>query len=165
MAIDTINYKEHDVVATFKEIFPDGIDVAIECVGGEYSKTIVHRVERALNLETDSADIFSEMFQSVRPCGRVVVLGVYMGYANHFPVGAMMEKGLTVSGGQAPVQRYWKKLMAMVQDGVIDPTILITHRAELSSGPELYKQFMERKDGILKVVLRPEGITTGRTIE
>lgn len=110
MAIDTINYQEHDVVATFKEIFPDGIDVAIECVGGEYSKTIVHRVERALNLETDSADIFSEMFQSVRPCGRVVVLGVYMGYANHFPVGAMMEKGLTISGGQAPVQRYWKKV-------------------------------------------------------
>lgn len=55
--------------------------------------------------------------------------------------------------------------MNMVKEGVIDPTILITHRAELSKGPHLYKQFMERKEGILKVVMRPEGMTRGKAIE
>jgi threonine dehydrogenase-like Zn-dependent dehydrogenase len=106
------------------------------------------------------------MFQSVRPCGRVVVLGVYMGFANHFPVGAMMEKGLTITGGQAPVQRYWKKLLGLVRDGIIDPSTLVTHRADLSRGPEMYKLFMERKEGVLKVFLRPDSsTTTGRVIE
>lgn len=47
----------------------------------------------AVNLETDTADIFDEMFTVVRPFGRVAVLGVYVGKANHFPVGLMMEKG------------------------------------------------------------------------
>jgi threonine dehydrogenase-like Zn-dependent dehydrogenase len=164
LGADTINYADHNVITTIKELYPDGVDVAIECVGGEYSKSLVHRFERALNLETDSADIFSEMFQCVRPFGRVSVIGVYLGYANHFPVGAMMEKGLTIRGGQAPVQRYWKKILKLLQDGAIDPTFLITHRGDLSKGPEFYKAFVERKEGIMKVFMRPEA-TSGKVIE
>jgi len=156
LGIETINFNEKDVVETMKVMFPSGIDVAIECAGGEYSKSLTDRIERALNLETDSADIFKEMFQCVRPFGRVSVIGVYIGTANHFPVGMMMEKGLTIRGGQCPVQKYWKKLMQDVVDGKIDPSVVITHRGTLTQGPELYKKFLEREEGILKVILRPE---------
>jgi len=155
--IQPIDFNETpDVVGKLHAMFPDGLDVVIECAGGEYSKSLTDKFERAMNLETDSADIFKEMFQSVRPCGRVSVIGVYIGYANHFPVGAMMEKGLTIRGGQCPVQKYWKKIMKMVVDGKIDPSVLITHRGKLSEGPEYYKKFMEREENILKVLLRPD---------
>jgi len=156
MGIEPIDFKKYDVLEKLGEMFPDGLDVVIECAGGEYSKSLTDKVERALNLETDTADIFKEMFTAVRPFGRVSVIGVYVGFANHFPVGAMMEKGLTIRGGQCPVQKYWKDLLEMVKDGTVDPSILVTHHGSLSEGPEFYKKFLDREEGILKVVLTPE---------
>jgi len=157
LGLEVIDFREKDVIETMKQLVPTGIDVAIECAGGEYSKSLTDRIERALNLETDTADIFKEMFQCARPFGRVSVIGVYVGYANHFPVGAMMEKGLTIRGGQCPVQKYWKHLMQDVIDGRLDPSVVITHRGTFSQGPEFYKKFLDREEGILKVILRPDG--------
>jgi threonine dehydrogenase-like Zn-dependent dehydrogenase len=159
LGLEVIDFNKKDVVETLKEMFPTGIDVAIECAGGEYSKSWTDRAERALNLETDTADIFKEMFQSVRPFGRVSVIGVYIGFANHFPVGMMMEKGLTIRGGQCPVQKYWKALLQDVVDGKIDPSVVVTHRGTLKEGPEFYQKFLGHEEGILKVILRPEGTT------
>jgi len=156
MGIEPLNFEEKDVVKTLHEMFPDGIDAAIECAGGEYSKTLTDKFERAVNMATDTSDIFKEMFMSVRPFGRVSVIGVYIGTANHFPVGAMMEKALTIRGGQCPVQKYWPELLKMLEKGEIVPEQLITHHGTLEQGPEFYKKFLNREEGILKVILRPQ---------
>jgi threonine dehydrogenase-like Zn-dependent dehydrogenase len=42
-----------------------------------------------------------------------------------------------------------------VEKGEIDPSFVITHRAPLEQGPELYKTFRDKKDGCIKVVLKP----------
>jgi threonine dehydrogenase-like Zn-dependent dehydrogenase len=154
LGIDVINFKEQDTVKTLMELIPGGPDVAIEAAGFEYSTTWKHKVERALSLETDTADILTEMITAVRKCGTVSIIGVYSGTCNHFPIGTMMEKSLIVKGGQSPTQKYWKMALEKIQSGELDPTFIISHKAKLSDGPELYKKFYD-KDGVIKVFLRP----------
>ena len=71
LGIEVIQFKDRDTIKTIHEMCPGGVDVAIDCVGFEYAKTWTHKIEMALGLETDTADIFNEMFTSVRPFGRV----------------------------------------------------------------------------------------------
>jgi len=154
MKIDTINFKEQKVVDTIFKLVPGGVDCAIECAGFEYASTLIHKVERALSLETDTADILEQCFNAVRKFGNVSIIGVYTGYANHFPIGAMMEKDLTVKGGQSPTQKYWKMCLEKIESGELDPTFIISHKLNLSDGPTAYKKFYD-KDQIIKVFLRP----------
>jgi threonine dehydrogenase-like Zn-dependent dehydrogenase len=53
------------------------------------------------------------------------------------------------------VQHYLPKLLARIENGDIDPSFVITHRAKLEDGPELYKTFRDKQDGCIKVVLKP----------
>jgi len=154
LKIETINFKEQDTVKTIFEKVPGGVDCSLECAGFEYSTSITHKVERALMLETDTADIWAEMIYATRKFGYISVIGVYSGYANHFPVGALMEKALTVKGGQSPTQKYWKYCLEMIMNGQVDPSIIITHRGKLEDGPKLYDQFY-KKEGVIKCFLRP----------
>jgi threonine dehydrogenase-like Zn-dependent dehydrogenase len=158
LGINVINFKNEDTVKRIAELVPGGVDVAIEAAGFEYSTTWKHKVERALYLETDSCDILTECITAVRKCGRVSIIGVYSGTTNHFPIGAMMEKGLTVRGGQCPAQKYWNLCLKKLQSGEMDPTFLITHKGKLSDAPDLYTKFYNREDGIIKVFLRPDSV-------
>jgi threonine dehydrogenase-like Zn-dependent dehydrogenase len=65
-----------------------GPDVALECVAGEYPKGWLHTIELAAGLETDTSELLNEMIESVKNYGRVGVTGVYVGYTNHFNIGA-----------------------------------------------------------------------------
>jgi len=157
LGIEVINFKKEKATDVIFEKFPRGLDCTIECAGFEYTTGILHKVERALNLETDSPDILSEMIFTTRKFGNISIIGVYSGYANHFPIGAMMEKGLNVRGGLSPTQKYWKMCLQKIQAGEIDPTFIITHKGKLSEGGELYDQFY-KKDGVIKVFLRPDAV-------
>jgi len=143
------------VVNRINEIVPGGVDCSIECAGFEYPKTIVHKVERALNLETDTSDILSEMIYATRKNGNISIIGVYSGFTNHFPIGAMMEKHLTVRGGQSPTQKHWKYCLEKIQSGEMDPSFIVTHKGSLTDAPRLYDLFHQRKDGVITVFLRP----------
>ena len=81
--------------------------------------------------------------------------GVYGGFADAIPLGAIMQKGLTVRTGQTHVQKYTQPLLDMIQEGKIDTTFLISHRLSLSEGPDGYKGFKEKQDEFTKVVLKP----------
>lgn len=96
------------------------------------------------------------LIYATRKGGRIAVVGVYSGFANHFNIGAFMEKGLSMHAGQTPVQKYWKSLLSMVQEGKLHPEMVITHQLPLSKAPEAYKMFNEKQDGCIKVVLKPE---------
>jgi len=155
LKIDTIDFSKEKTVNRIQELVPGGVDCAIECAGFEYAKSIVHKVERALNLETDTADILAEMIYATRKFGNISIIGVYAGFCNHFPIGAMMEKDLIVKGGQSPTQRYWKMCLEKIVSGEVDPTFFVTHKGSLQDGPTLYKLFYEKKEGVVKVFLRP----------
>jgi threonine dehydrogenase-like Zn-dependent dehydrogenase len=72
-------------------------------------------------------------------------------------MGAFIGKALTMKTGQTQVQKYLEPLMKRIENGQIDPSFLITHRAGLEDGPEAYKTFRDKKDRCIKVVLRPNG--------
>ena len=54
-----------------------------------------------------------------------------------------------------PVQHYLPKLLKRIEEGEIDPSFVITDRARLEDGPDLYRKFRDRKDGCVKVVMKP----------
>jgi threonine dehydrogenase-like Zn-dependent dehydrogenase len=48
--------------------------------------------------------------------------------------------------------------LKLIQNGEIDPSFIITHRStRLEDGPALYETFREKKDGCIKVVMKPHG--------
>jgi len=157
--IETINFKEQDTCKTLEKLVPGGVDCAIEAAGFEYATTMKHKVERALNLETDACDILTECITSLRKFGTLSIIGVYSGFTNHFPIGAMMEKDLIIKGGQSPTQKYWHMCLAKIQAGELDPTFIITHKLSLADGPALYPKFNDKTDGVIKVFLRPAHAT------
>ena len=92
---------------------------------------------------------------SCRPAGIVSIPGVYGGLLDKIPIGAAFQKGLTFRMGQTHVKRYLDHLLALIENGSIDPSFVITHRATLEDGPELYRKFRDKEDGCIKVVMKP----------
>lgn len=80
--------------------------------------------------------------------------GVYGGFADKFPLGQMMEKGLTVRTGQTHVQKYTRPLLDMIEQGKVDTTFLISHHASLENGPEMYKHWHDEQNSYTKIVLK-----------
>ena len=87
--------------------------------------------------------------------GRISIPGVYGGFLDKVPMGSAINRGLTFRMAQTPVQHYLPGMLARVEEGEIDPSFVITHRASLEQGPELYKTFRDKKVGCIKVVLKP----------
>ncbi len=155
-AAETINFNEDDPVKTLRELTHGrGPDVCIEAAGFRYSRTLRHAAQQKLKLETDAIDALSDAIRSVRKGGRVVLIGDFIGFANQFPTGAMMEKGLTVRGGQVNAQHYIPTLMERIQRGELDPTFVITHHLPLERAPEAYRLFDRKEDGAVKIILHP----------
>ena len=94
--------------------------------------------------------------------GRISIPGVYGGMTDKFPLGALMEKGVELRCGQTHVQKYTAKLLAMIEDGTLDTTFLISHRLPLDDAARGYKCFHDRQDEWTKVVLKP-GMEGGAT--
>lgn len=143
----TVTQKLHEMVE-------GGVDCAIECVAGEYAKGWAHYFEMLLGMETDTSEIVNEMITSTRSYGRCGITGAYVGFTNHFNIGALMERGIRLIGnGQAPVQKYWEELLEMIRTGDLDPTIMLSHRISLDDMDKAYRVFDERKEevGMVKV--------------
>ena len=80
---------------------------------------------------------------------------VYGGFVDKWPLGAFMEKGLTLKTGQTHVQRYLPALLTAILEEKIDTTFLISHRMPLEKGPEGYKMFHDQQNDVTKIVLKP----------
>ena len=158
-ATDTINYEQEDVLETLRELTGGrGPDAVIDAVGMEaHSPHIDYaydRTKQALRLETDRPLALREAIMAVRNGGVVSVIGVYGGFIDKFPMGAVMNRGLTIRSGQCHVQRYMQPLLERIQRGDIDPSFVITHRMPLSDAPKGYDLFKHKKDDCVKVVLK-----------
>jgi threonine dehydrogenase-like Zn-dependent dehydrogenase len=157
---EVINYKEHDPVETLAKLIPGGPDVCIECVGFRYAKGLVHAIESTLGLETDVGECLDECIKVVKKNGIVSIIGDYVGYTNHFPIGIAMTKALTLRGSQVFVQKYWHDILKMLQKGDIDPSFLITHDMSLEKADEAYDIFDRKSQESMKILLRPPQVMT-----
>ncbi|MDP9171349.1 MAG: zinc-binding dehydrogenase, partial [Acidobacteriota bacterium] len=137
-----------------------GPDRCIDAVGTEAHATgtadaVLDSVKVAVKLGTDRPHVLREAIMCCRKGGTLSVPGVYIGFLDKIPFGALMNKGLTVKTGQTHVHRYLEPLLQKVQSGEIDPSMIITHTVSLDEAPEMYKTFRDKEDGCIKVVLKP----------
>lgn len=154
--VECINFEtDTDVAAKISEICPGGLDRAIDCAGFRYAKSMVHKVERALGMETDTSEVANEMIRATKKFGTISLIADYAAYTNHFLIGAVMEKGLRFIGcGQAPIQRHWDQCLTHIENGDFDPTIILTHRFPLEQCVEAYRRFDRKEAGIMKTFLQ-----------
>jgi threonine dehydrogenase-like Zn-dependent dehydrogenase len=83
----------------------------------------------------------------------VSVIGVYGGFIDKFPMGAVMNRSLTIRSGQCHVHRYLRPLLDRIQNGEIDPSFVITHRLRLDQAAKGFDMFLNKEDNCEKVVL------------
>ncbi len=157
---ETINYQETDVRETLDDMTGGrGPDKCIDAVGMEAHmpgvEYLYDRTKQALMLETDRPMALRQAIMSCRSGGTVSVVGVYGGFIDKFPMGSLMNRGLTLKTGQCHVQRYTKRLLEHIQKGDIDPSFVITHHLPLSDAPLGFEMFMNKRDNCEKVVLKP----------
>jgi threonine dehydrogenase-like Zn-dependent dehydrogenase len=137
-----------------------GPDRCIDAVGAEAHAggsfdAVVDKVKAAVYLGTDRPHVLREAIMCCRKGGTISMPGVYLGYLDKIPMGAFMNKGLTLRTGQTHTHRYLAPLLEKIENGEIDPSFVITHRATLEEGPTLYQRFRDKEDGCVKVVMRP----------
>jgi threonine dehydrogenase-like Zn-dependent dehydrogenase len=99
--------------------------------------------------------VLREMIMACRPGGTLSVPGVYGGWIDKLPFGALMNKSLKVRTGQTHMQAYMRPLLERIQRGEIDPSCVISHRLSLSDAPRGYQIFCNKQDECTKVVLDP----------
>lgn len=149
-----------DVVETLRDMTAGrGPDACIDAVGLEAHGVGLEgwydKVKQAVRLETERPVALRQAIMACRKGGTVSVPGVYGGLADKIPLGALMNKGLTLKTGQTHVQRYMQPLLERIERGEIDPTFIITHRLPLDDAPAAYRLFRDKQDGCVKVVMQP----------
>jgi threonine dehydrogenase-like Zn-dependent dehydrogenase len=158
---ETINFDKVDVYDQLQEMTKGrGPDRCIDAVGMEAHAAgafdaVVDKIKQTAMLTSDRPHALREAIMCCRKGGTISVPGVYGGYLDKVPFGAFMNKGLTMKSGQTHMQRYMKPLLQKIESGDIDPSSIITHRVKLADAPQAYKTFRDKKDGCVKVVLRP----------
>ena len=158
---ETIDFSKEDVYETLQKMTNGrGPDRCIDAVGceayaGGSVDGILDNVKHAVMLTTDRAHVLRQAIMCCRKGGTISVPGAYVGAPDKIPMGAFMNKGLTMKTGQTHMQRYMKPLLQKIEAGEIDPSFVITHRIKLDDAPEAYKNFRDKKDGCIKVVIQP----------
>jgi threonine dehydrogenase-like Zn-dependent dehydrogenase len=159
--VETLNYEDVDSVPeALKELTGGrGPDACIDAVGLEahfHGPLYAYdRVKQAMRMETERPYALREAIMSCRNGGIVSIVGVYGGLVDKFPLGALMNRGLSIRTGQCHVQRYLRPLLERIENGEIDPSFIITHRLPLDEAPRGYELFKNKEDDCLKVVLTP----------
>lgn len=157
---ETINFEQTKVYEALQDMTGGiGPDASIDCVGmeahGAFVDNVIDQLKVSTFLGTDRAHVIRQVIVATRKGGRVSMPGVYGGVVDKFPLGALMQKGLTLKTGQTHVQKYLRPLYTAIAEGKIDSTFLISHRMPLDQGPYGYRQFKDEQDTYTKIVLKP----------
>jgi threonine dehydrogenase-like Zn-dependent dehydrogenase len=157
---ETLNYEDVHVLEALQEMTGGrGPDHCIDAVGLEGHSPgpafIYDKIKTNLYMETDRPVALREAILACRSGGTISVAGVYGGFIDKFPMGAVVNRSLTIRSGQCHVQRYMKPLLNRIIRGDIDPRFIITHRMHLDEAPDGYDMFFKKQDECLKVVLKP----------
>ena len=137
-----------------------GPDICIDAVGMEahgYTaiESLYDKVKTNLFMETDRPAALRQAALCCRKGGTLSIPGVYGGFADKVPLGAIMNKGLTIKTGQTHVHRFVPELLDFIKQGRIDPSFVVTHRMPLTQAPQGYEMFRQKRDGCIKIVLDP----------
>ena len=157
---ETLNFESADIYDALMQLTGGiGPDAVIDAVGleahGMFIDNVVDHIKAATFLGTDRTHSIRQAILACRKGGRVSMPAVYGGFVDKFPLGAFMEKGLTLKTGQTHVQHYMPALLNAIMEDKIDTTFLISHRLDLEEAPQGYDMFKNNQNEVTKVVLKP----------
>lgn len=157
---ETLNYEQIEVGEALKEMTGGrGPDAVMDAVGMEAHgmglEGFYDKAMQAVKLETDRPNVLRQAIVACRKGGTVSVPGVYTGLVDKIPMGAFMNKGLTMKTGQTNIHKYLQPLLDRVQNGDIDPSFVITHSLSLEQAPHGYEIFKHKQESCIKIVLKP----------
>ncbi|MEN9566497.1 MAG: hypothetical protein RLZZ69_1693 [Cyanobacteriota bacterium] len=157
---EIINYEEIDPGEALKEMTGGrGPDRCIDAVGMEAHGTdamaVYDKLKQGVKLETDKPTVLRQAIVACRKGGTVSIPGVYGGFVDKVPLGAVVNKALTLRSGQTHVHKYLQPLLERIQRGEIDPSYVISHHLSIDDAPKGYKMFRNKEDNCTKVVLKP----------
>ena len=136
-----------------------GPDICVDAVGyeshGDTFGAKYDEVKTTLKMTTDRAHTLRQAVFACRKGGTVSIPGVYVGFADKVPTGAIMNKALTIKTGQTHMQAYLPRLLKLIEEGKIDPSFVISHRLPIDEAPRGYEMFYKKEDNCTKVVLLP----------
>jgi threonine dehydrogenase-like Zn-dependent dehydrogenase len=156
----TLNFEQDDVLQALEELTGGrGPDACIDAVGMEAHvhgmQGAYDKIKTTLRMETDRPAVLRQAILACRNGGHLSVAGVYGGFIDKVPFGAIVNKALTVKSGQTHVHRYLRPLLERIEKGDIDPSFIITHRVRLDEVPLAYQTFRDKQDECIKVVVDP----------
>ncbi|MEU6807930.1 zinc-dependent alcohol dehydrogenase [Streptomyces sp. NPDC046831] len=157
---ETLNYEKTNIDAELREMSGGrGPDVCIEAVGMEAHSPGVQQLydqaKQQLHLQTDRSAAVRQAILACRKGGSVFILGVFAGLVDKFPLGAVMNKGLTLRSAQQHGHRYIPMLLERMERGELKTAHLATHVMSLDDGPKGYHLFKEKLDGCVRAVFQP----------
>jgi len=157
---ETINYTRTSVEGELRERTGGrGPDVCIEAVGMEAHSTgpqyLYDQVKQQLRLQQDRPSAVRDAIHACRKAGTVFVLGVFAGMVDKFPLGAVMNKGLTVRSAQMHGQRYIPMLLDRMERGELVTEHIATHVLPLDEAPTGYQLFKDKQDDCVRSVFIP----------
>lgn len=157
---EPLNYEETDVLAALSDLTAGrGPDACVDAVGLEAHafgiEGLYDRTKQALHLETDRPSVLRQAILACRKGGTVSVVGAYTGFSDKLPIGAALNKGLTLRMGQQHGHKYLRRLLDLLARGRLDPTYMITHRLPLSRVQDAFHMLERGADDCLKVLLTP----------
>jgi threonine dehydrogenase-like Zn-dependent dehydrogenase len=158
---ECLNFDEVSILEALREMTggrgPDAcIDaVGLESIGTNMVSDAYEKVKQNLRLETDRGHVLRQAIMACRKGGIVSVPGVYVGTVDSFPMGAVMNKALTIHSGQQHGQKYIPRMLKLMEEEKLDPSVLITHRMSLDEAPEAYEIFRTQRNDCVRAVFSP----------
>jgi threonine dehydrogenase-like Zn-dependent dehydrogenase len=167
--IDTT--KQADVVAQVRDLTDGrGPDAVIDAVGMEaHGSPVASALQKATALVPDAVmekvmqvvgidrlAALNTAIEAVRRGGTISLSGVYGGATDPLPLMRMFDKQIQLRMGQANVWRWVPDILPLLVDGdALGVDEFATHRVPLEEAPQAYMNFREKKDGYVKVLLKP----------
>jgi threonine dehydrogenase-like Zn-dependent dehydrogenase len=157
---ETLDFNQTNVVEALHDLTGNqGPDACMDVVGMEASGHgvlfAIDRAKQMARIQMDRPIVLRQAIMACKKGGTVSVPGVYAGLVDNLPMGAFMNKGLTMKTGQTHMMRYMEPLLKRIQEGEIDPSFVISHQLSLDRAPEAYRMFRDKQDQCTKVVLKP----------
>jgi threonine dehydrogenase-like Zn-dependent dehydrogenase len=156
---ETLDYTKVSVLEELRMMTGGrGPDACIDAVGLEaHGPSLLYaydRAKQALMAESDRPLALREAIMACKNGGTVSVIGVYGGLIDKFPMGAVVNRSLTIRAGQCHVHRYMRPLLAHIEAGNLDASFIVTHEMPLTKAADGYETFLHKEDECMKVVLK-----------
>lgn len=154
---EAINFEEEDPVEVIKHLTRGiGVDRVIDCVGVDAEKPHKHEGKSKNWQPGDAPSQVSEWsVEAVAKAGTIGIIGVYPQTVKDYPIGAAMNKNLTLKMGNCNHRRYIPELIDIVQSDQMGLWKNLTQHEALTDAIDAYETFDRRENGWIKVALNP----------